>query len=151
MYTIYTDGSYQSSIDAGGYATVIIKDGEIIKQLYQGYKNTTNNRMELKGVLAALEYFKVPTKMTIYSDSLYVVSSITNGHAKKWFEQQDFSKKNLDLWHDILDLLEIHDVTFQWVKGHSDNKYNELCDKLAVHAAQCLNLPKDNEYNRNNI
>lgn len=151
MYTVYTDGSYQSSIDAGGYATVIIKDGEIIKQLYQGYKNTTNNRMELKGVLAALEYFKVPTKITIYSDSLYVVSSITNGHAKKWFEQQDFSKKNLDLWHDILDLLETHDVTFQWVKGHSDNKYNELCDKLAVHAAQCLNLPKDNEYNKNNI
>lgn len=83
MYTVYTDGSYQSSINAGGYATVIIKDGKIIKQLYYGYKDTTNNRMELRGVLAALEYFKTPTKMTIYSDSQYVVSSIVNGHAKK--------------------------------------------------------------------
>lgn len=119
--------------------------------MYYGYKDTTNNRMELRGVLAALEYFKTPTKMTIYSDSQYVVSSIVNGHAKKWFEQQDYSKKNLDLWHDILDLLEIHDVEFKWVKGHSNNEYNELCDKLAVHAAQCLNLPKDNEYKKNNI
>ena len=150
MYTVYTDGSYQPSINSGGYATVIIKDGEIIKRLYKGYKNTTNNRMELRGVLEALEYFKVPTKMKIYSDSQYVISSIVNGHAKKWFEQQDFSKKNLDLWYDILDLLEFHDVEFQWVKGHSDNEYNELCDKLAVHAAQCLNLPEDNEY-RNSI
>jgi ribonuclease HI len=106
--------------------------------------------MELRGVLEALEYFKVPTKMKIYSDSQYVISSIVNGHVKKWFEQQDFSKKNLDLWYDILDLLEFHDVEFQWVKGHSDNEYNELCDKLAVHAAQCLNLPEDNEY-RNSI
>lgn len=106
--------------------------------------------MELRGVLAALEYFKTPTKMKIYSDSQYVISSIINGHAKKWFEQQDYSKKNLDLWHDILDLLEIHDVEFQWVKGHSDNEFNELCDKLAVHAAQCLNLPED-EYKNTNI
>ncbi len=83
MYTIYTDGSYQSSINAGGYSTVIIKDGKIIKKLYYGYKNTTNNRMELRGVLAALEYFKTPTKMKIYSDSQYVISSIINGHAKK--------------------------------------------------------------------
>lgn len=146
MYTIYTDGSYQSSINAGGYATVIIKEGEIIKRLYKGYKNTTNNRMELMGVLEALQYFKTPTKMKIYSDSQYVVSSINNGHAKKWFEQQDFSKKNLDLWHDILDLLEFHDVEFQWVRGHANNQYNELCDHLAVHAAQCLNLPEDNGY-----
>lgn len=146
MYTIYTDGSYQSSLNAGGYSTIIIKDGKIIKRLYKGYKNTTNNRMELRGVLEALQYFKTPTKMKIYSDSQYVISSIVNGHAKKWFEQQDFSKKNLDLWHDIIDLVEFHNVEFQWVKGHSDNEYNELCDKLAVHAAQCLNLPEDNEY-----
>lgn len=97
--------------------------------------------MELRGVLVALQYFKTPTKMKIYSDSMYVIGNIEN--ARKWFKNNDYSKKNLDIWHDIIDLLEFHDVEFQWVKGHANNTYNELCDKLAVHAAQCLNLPND--------
>lgn len=83
MYTIYTDGSYQNSIKAGGYAAIIIHEGNIVKKLYQGYKNTTNNRMELMAVKAALEYFKEPEEIEIYSDSQYVISSIVNGHAKK--------------------------------------------------------------------
>lgn len=83
MYTIYTDGSYQSSINAGGYATVIIKDEKIVKTLYKGFKNTTNNRMELMGVLEALRYFKTPTKMKIYSDSQYVINNIEGGYVKK--------------------------------------------------------------------
>ena len=120
-------------------------------EMYQEYFNQGDVLLSTGKHEEALKYFKNPTKMTIYSDSAYVVNSIVQGHAKKWFEQQDFSKKNLDLWHDILDLLEVHDVTFQWVKGHSNNEYNELCDKLAVHAAQCLNLPKDNGYKKINI
>lgn len=99
--------------------------------------------MELMGVLETLKYFKTPIKIKIYSDSQYVVNSIVNGHAKRWFTEKDYSKKNLDLWFQILDLLEFHQVEFEWVKGHSKNKMNELADLLAVHAAQCLNLPKD--------
>lgn len=99
--------------------------------------------MELMGVLEALRYFKTPTKMKIYSDSQYVINNIEGGHVKKWFETKDYSKKNLDIWHDVIDLLEFHNVEFIWVKGHANNKYNELCDQLAVHAAQCLNLPVD--------
>ena len=142
-YVAYCDGSFQSSINCGGWSSVIIKDGKIIKKLYQGYTETTNNRMEIMGVLETLKYFKTPVKIKIYSDSQYVINSIVNGHVYKWFENKDFSKKNLDLWFELLDLLEFHNVTFEWVKGHNKNEMNELADKLAVHAAQCLNLPKD--------
>lgn len=83
MYTIYTDGSYQDSIKAGGYAAIIIHEGNVVKKLYQGYKNTTNNRMELMAVLAALQYFDFPETIEIYSDSQYVVNNINNGSVKK--------------------------------------------------------------------
>lgn len=142
-YIAYCDGSFQSSIESGGWASIILKDGKIIKKLYQGYKHTTNNRMEIRGVLETLKFFKEPVKIKIYSDSQYVINSIVNKHVYKWFEDKDFSKKNLDLWFELIDLLEIHDVTFEWVKGHETNEMNNLADKLAVHAAQCLNLPED--------
>ena len=80
MYTIYTDGAYSSSIDCGGCSAIITQDGKVIKKLYQGYKKTTNNRMELRGVLMALEYFDTPQELEIYSDSSYVVNSINNKH-----------------------------------------------------------------------
>lgn len=142
-YIAYCDGSYQSSIDCGGWSSIIIKDGIIVKKLYQGYSNTTNNRMEIMGVLETLRYFKTPIKIKFYSDSQYVVNSIVNGHAYKWFENSDFSKKNLDLWFELIELLNFHEVSFEWVKGHDENPMNNLADKLAVHAAQCLNIPKD--------
>ena len=142
-YIAYCDGSFQSSIESGGWASIILKDGKIIKKLYQGYKHTTNNRMEIRGVLETLKFFKEPVKIKIYSDSQYVINSIVNKHVYKWFEDKDFSKKNLDLWFELIDLLEIHEVTFEWVKGHETNEMNNLADKLAVHAAQCLNLPED--------
>lgn len=142
-YIAYCDGSYQSSINSGGWSSIIIKDNQIIKKLYQGYKDTTNNRMEIKAVIETLKYFKTPVKITIYSDSQYVVNSIVNKHVYSWFENKDYSKKNLDLWFDLIELLETHKVSFQWVKGHNNNEFNNLADKLAVHAAQCLNLPKD--------
>lgn len=143
MYEIYTDGAYMSSINCGGCAAIILHEGNIVKRLYQGYKNTTNNRMELNGVLMALEYFKTPEEITIYSDSSYVVNSIKQKHVHKWFEEQDYSKKNLDLWFKVLDLLSFHNVNFIWVKGHADNPLNELADLYSVHACTCLNLPID--------
>lgn len=145
-YTVYTDGSYKSSIDAGGYGT-IIKDGEtLVAKLYQGYTNTTNNRMEIFGVLAALQYFKNPARLKIYSDSTYVVASLMNGYVQKWFDEKDTAKKNLDLWKEVLELFKYHNVTLIWVKGHSSNDGNERADLLAQHAATCMNLPQDIGY-----
>ena len=149
-YVAYCDGSFQSSIASGGWASIILQDGKIIKKLYQGYKHTTNNRMEIRGVLETLKFFKTPVKIKIYSDSQYVINSIVNKHVYKWFAEKDFSKKNLDLWFELIDQLSIHDVTFEWVKGHETNEMNNLADKLAVHAAQCLNLPEDG-YNNTNL
>lgn len=83
MIRVYTDGSYKPTLNQGGYSSVITEDGKVIKILYQGFKNTTNNRQELKGVLEALKYFKTPQVLEIYSDSSYVVSSINNGHVAK--------------------------------------------------------------------
>lgn len=143
MYTIYTDGAYSSSSNTGGASAIITQDGKIIKKLYLGYRNTTNNRMELMGVLMSLEYFKSPQELEIYSDSSYVVNSINQKHVWKWFENQDYSKKNLDLWFKIIELLAFHNVKFHWVKGHNDNTFNCLADLYAVHAGQCLNLPLD--------
>ena len=99
--------------------------------------------MEIRGVLETLKFFKKPVKIKIYSDSQYVINSIVNKHVYKWFEGKDFSKKNLDLWFELIDLLAIHDVTFECGKGHETNEMNNSADKLAVHAAQCLNLPED--------
>lgn len=151
-WEIWTDGSSQGSriewkggwiCERGGYGTIVTRNGKVVDRLYQGFRNTTNNRQELFGVLEALKYFKEPTKMKIYSDSQYVVNSINNGSAVKWFENQDYSKKNLDIWHEILDLVDFHEVEFIWVKGHADNENNCRADMLAQHSANCLNLKTD--------
>lgn len=143
-YIAYTDGSNQSSIQCGGWCSIILdKDGKIFKKLYQGFRETSNNRMELYGVLETLKYFKTPKKLKIYSDSQYVVNSINYGWARRWYEEKDYSKKNLDLWFELLDWLDFHDVTIEWVKGHENSEMNNLADMLCVHAAQCLNIPKD--------
>ncbi len=84
-YIVWTDGSYKSSIDAGGYSSIITIDEKIITKLYQGFKSTTNNRMELMGVLETLKYFNTPTNLHIYSDSQYVVSSINNNYVYQIF------------------------------------------------------------------
>ena len=143
-YIAYTDGSYQSSINAGGWASIILDSNEnIVAKLYQGFTNTTNNRMELMGVLETLKYFKTPINLKIVSDSMYIIGSVTSGSAKKWIEENDLSKKNLDLWFQIVDLLEVHNVTFEWTKGHIGNKWNEEADKWCTFAARCINLPRD--------
>lgn len=152
IWEVWTDGSSQGNriewehgflCERGGYGVVITKNEQVVKTLYQGFKNTTNNRQELFGVLEALKYFTEPSKIKIYSDSQYIVNSINNGSAQKWFEEQNYTKKNLDIWVEILDLLNYHDVEFIWIKGHANNKFNEMADTFATHAANCLNLKVD--------
>lgn len=100
--------------------------------------------MELLAVINTLKFFKEKVKITIYSDSQYVVNSVMLGWVKSWFDNSDFDKKNLDLWCELLDLIEFHDVTLIWVKGHDIDTMNNYVDMLAQHAAKCLNLPEDN-------
>lgn len=148
-YKAYTDGSYQSSIQCGGYASIIYdENNNLVTRLYQGFKNTTNNRMEARAVLETLKYFKEPTDITIVSDSMYVVNTINQGWVNKWFNDKDYSKSNLDIWFEILDYLDFHKVTMEWTKGHSDNQMNNEVDELCVFAAQCLNLPEDEHINK---
>lgn len=145
-YEAYTDGSYQDSIKAGGWASIILKDNKIFKKLYQGLKYTTNNRCELIGVIETLQYFENPVNIIIYSDSQYVVNSINGGYVFKWIKESDISKKNFDLWFKLVDLLDYHNVTMKWVKGHESNKYNNLADLYCTHSATCLNIPEDENY-----
>lgn len=147
-YTCYTDGSYKSSIDCGAYGILIYDEsGNLIKKLSQGYKGTTNNRMELMAVLETLKWFKEPSNITIISDSMYVVNTINEGWLKKWFDDKDYSKSNLDLWFQVLDYLDYHKVTMLWTKGHASDDINNQVDELAQFAATCLNLPKDEYIN----
>ena len=98
--------------------------------------------MELKAVLETLRYFDEPSELIIISDSQYVIHGV-EGAAKQWLQLEDYSKKNLDLWFEVVELLEKHKVTMEWTKGHSGNKWNEEADRLCVFAAQCYNLPRD--------
>ena len=143
MIKIYTDGSYKPTTEQGGYASIITENDQVIKILYNGYIHTTNNRAELMGILYALEYFKDSTELEIYSDSSYIVNSINNGHVKRWIEEHDNSKKNMDLWTRISKLLDFHNVTFFWIKGHNNNKFNELADCYANIAAIVINPKED--------
>ena len=143
-FICYTDGSYQASVKAGGWSSIILNEKEeVVDILYQGFTHTTNNRMELRAVLETLRHFKVPTEIEIISDSQYVVNSIVEGSAEKWVMDSDTSKRNFDLWFEIVDLLHFHKVTFRWVKGHNGNKWNEEADKWCTFAAQCYNIPRD--------
>ena len=130
----------------GGYGAVLIA-GRLRKELSQGYRLTTNNRMELMAVIVALEALKIPgSTATVYTDSQYVVNSVE----KKWlfgWEKKNFSgKKNADLWMRFLKIYRTHAVRFVWVKGHAGNIENERCDRLAVAAAQSSKLLEDTGY-----
>lgn len=142
-YVAYCDGSYQPKIKTGGWASIILENDKIIKKLYSGMTNTTNNRMELLAVINTLKWFDEKVNITIYSDSQYVVNSIMLGWVETWFREQDYNKKNIDLWYELLDLIKFHNVTLIWVKGHNENVMNNYADMLAQHAAKCLNLPED--------
>ena len=147
---IYTDGACSGNPGSGGYGLVMLYKGAR-KELSQGYKTTTNNRMEALAVIKALEALKEPCEVTLYSDSKYVVDSITKGWVynwkkKNWIKSDKKKALNVDLWERLLPLLEKHNVEFVWVKGHADNVENERCDELARMAIASGNLLEDENY-----
>lgn len=134
--TIYTDGACSGNPGPGGYGAILMY-GQHKKELSGRDPNTTNNRMELMGVITALKALNRPCQVDLYTDSQYVVNAIEKGWAKKWQANGWMRNKkdkalNPDLWQSLLNLLEIHQVTFHWVKGHAENPYNNRCDELAV-------------------
>lgn len=145
--TIYTDGSSRGNPGRGGYGVILIW-GSHIKELSQGYRLTTNNRMELMAVIAALEALKKENQqLTIYSDSSYVVKAVMEGWLQKWIRTSfKGGIKNRDLWERYVELAANHQVHFKWVKGHGENKYNNRCDILATEAADGNHLLVDEGY-----
>jgi len=144
--TIYTDGSAKGNPGNGGFGTVMIA-GKHYKEVSEGFRLTTNNRMELLAVIIGLELLKKPgMDVTIYSDSKYVVDSVEKGWLMGWVKKGFKGKKNVDLWKRFLTIYDKHNVSFVWVKGHAGNKYNEVCDQLAVDAADQPNLTADEGY-----
>lgn len=138
--TIYTDGACSGNPGPGGYGAILMY-GQHKKELSGGDPNTTNNRMELMGVITALKALNRPCQVNLYTDSQYVVNAIEKGWAKKWQANGWMRNKkdkalNPDLWQTLLELLELHQVKFHWVKGHAENPYNNRCDELAVAESQ---------------
>ncbi len=147
---IYTDGACSGNPGAGGYGIVMLYKGAR-KELSQGYRVTTNNRMEMLAVIKALECLKEPCQVTLYSDSKYVVDSITKGWVygwkkRGWIKSDKKKALNVDLWERLLPLLEKHQVEFVWVKGHAENVENERCDELARGAIASGELLEDENY-----
>lgn len=129
MIEIYTDGAYSPSRDQGGWAFVVLKDGDKLHSDFNFTKTTTNNRMEIQGAIEAIKYMNSikETSFTIYTDSMYVIGTMTLNWKKK---------KNLDLWEELDKLLNNQVIEWKHVKGHSGDIYNELCDALAVEATK---------------
>lgn len=133
---IFTDGACSGNPGPGGWGAVL-RYGSAEKELSGGAADTTNNRMELSAVIAALSALKEPCKVTLTSDSKYVIDAVTKGWVKKWqangwVKSDKKPALNADLWEKLLALLKKHDVRFVWVKGHAGHPENERCDRLAV-------------------
>lgn len=145
---IFTDGACSGNPGRGGFGVIMrVRETGYTKEFSQGYRHTTNNRMELLAVLFALRQLKMNTvKIHIFTDSKYVSEAIN----KKWlaaWEKRNFAKvKNPDLWKALLPLLKKYDCTFHWIKGHAGHPENERADRLAVAASQAQNLPEDTGY-----
>ncbi|MDO5478645.1 MAG: ribonuclease HI [Clostridia bacterium] len=135
LIELYTDGACSGNPGSGGFG-VILKYGGHVKELYEGYRLTTNNRMELLAAIKGLEALKEPCKVDLYSDSKYLTDAILKGwltswQAKGWRKADKSRVLNIDLWERLLPLLDTHEVTFHWVKGHDGHAENERCDELA--------------------
>ena len=144
---LYTDGSSRGNPGPGGYGAVLMY-GHHHKELSQGFRLTTNNRMELLAVIAGLEAIKKnELPITVYSDSQYVVNAVEKGWLNTWIKT-DFKggKKNKDLWKHYFELSKKFTVKFIWVKGHADNPHNNRCDELATNAAAGKHLLVDTGY-----
>lgn len=149
MITIYTDGAAKGNPGPGGYGT-ILRFGNKEKELSEGYRHTTNNRMELLAVIAGLEAIKKPDwKVLVVSDSKYVVDAVSKGWLESWVKKGFKGKKNQDLWERYLRVAGKHDVKFKWIKGHAGHPENERCDRLAVEAAEGKHLKVDKVFEKN--
>ena len=147
---IYTDGAAKGNPGPAGYGVVMEKVGTPYKkEFYEGFRLSTNNRMELLAVIVGLEKLKNPkTKVLVVSDSKYVVDSVEKRWVFQWEKINFKAKKNPDLWLRFLKVYRKHQVDFQWVKGHNSHPQNERCDELAVMASQQEKLSIDEFYER---
>lgn len=147
---LFTDGGAEPNPGKGGLGVILRYKGRQ-KEFFGGYELTTNNRMELMAVIFGLEKIKTKAKVTVYSDSKYVIDGIEKGWAKKWRQNNWIRKKNAfalnkDLWKRLLELTEKHEVKFQWVKGHAGHLENERCDYLANLGINSEDKVKDEGY-----
>ncbi len=147
---IYTDGACIGNPGPGGYGVVLLY-GAHRKELSGGFRETTNNRMELMACIVGLRALKRKCSVILYSDSQYVVNAIDKGwvkrwHSKNWMLTSGKERRNVDLWKQLLELCHVHEVHFVWVRGHAGNPENERCDQLATHAASQPDLPTDTVY-----
>ncbi len=149
---IYTDGSALGNPGPGGYGIILSWEGKAYtKEISQGYRYTTNNRMELLAVIVALELLKIaPCVVTVYTDSRYVADAVSKKWVFSWEKKNFKDKKNADLWRRFLKIFPKHQVQFQWIKGHNNHPQNERCDTLAVAAAKQQNLLTDTNYEMEN-
>jgi ribonuclease HI len=148
---IYTDGASRGNPGPGGYGAILQYKGKE-KELSAGYRRTTNNRMELMAVIAALKALKrTGLNITIFSDSQYVVKAVSEGWLKNWIATNfKGGKKNRDLWEEYASLSADHHIKFKWVRGHADNQYNNRCDELATMAADGKDLLVDEGFEASN-
>jgi ribonuclease HI len=145
IVSIYTDGGCDPNPGKGGYGVVLLF-AKHRKELSGGFRLTTNNRMELYAAIAGLQALKETSRVTLTSDSEYLVNAMTRGWIQRW-ERKGWKKvKNPDLWKILLDLCSQHQVTFNWIKGHAGHPENERCDQLAMQALLAPDLPADEAY-----
>jgi len=146
---IYTDGSSRGNPGPGGYG-IVLSYNQKEKEISEGFRKTTNNRMELLAVIVAIESLKTSKiPIRVYSDSKYVIDSITKGWLKSWIQKGFKGKKNKDLWMRFDKVSKDFNISYQWVKGHAGNPKNERCDVLAVEASKNSSLSVDQGYESN--
>jgi len=147
---IYTDGAAKGNPGNGGYGVIVELVGTTYKkEFYEGFRHTTNNRMELLGVIVGLEKLKIPNmNVLVISDSKYVVDAVVKKWVFGWEKKGFVGKKNPDLWKRFLIIYRKHQVDFKWIKGHNNHPQNERCDELAVYALGLPNLSVDAFYEK---
>lgn len=143
MIELFTDGASSGNPGPGGYGA-ILRSGKHYKEISEGYRKTTNNRMELLAVISGLESIKkTGQQIMIYSDSKYIIDSVEKKWVFNWVKTGFKNKKNKDLWLRFLEVYKLHHIRFTWVKGHNGHPENERCDELAVKASQQKELLTD--------
>jgi len=150
MIEIYTDGASSGNPGPGGYG-VILRSGKYYKELAEGFRKTTNNRMELLAVIKGLESIILPNQdVMIFSDYKYVIDSIEKRWVYGWVQKGFKDKKNKDLWLRYLEVSKLHNIKFTWVRGHNGHPENERCDELAVAAGKQKPLLIDSVFEMEN-